>query len=89
MKTSIIIQNLKCGGCVNTINTILSSINTISDIQVDVIDSKVSFKYCNTDDVLMVREKLKGIGYPSIEDSNSLASKAKSLISCATGKLSL
>ncbi|WP_341214595.1 heavy-metal-associated domain-containing protein [uncultured Wocania sp.] len=88
MKTSIIVQNLKCGSCVNTIISKLSSINTISDLQVDVEDSKVSFSYINTDDALMVKEKLKGLGYPSVEESNSLTSKARSFVSCSTGKLS-
>lgn len=88
MKTSIIVQNLKCGGCANTITTKLSSIRTISDVHVDVEQSKVSFGYSNTEDALMVKEKLKNLGYPSIEDSNSLTYKAKSFVSCATGKLS-
>jgi hypothetical protein len=36
----------------------------------------------------MVKDKLKSLGYPSIDDENTLTSRAKSFVSCATGKLS-
>ncbi len=88
MKTSILVQNLKCGGCANTITTKLSEIKNISDINIDVEESKVSFSYTNETDAFAVKEKLKTIGYPSIDEGNSLVSKAKSFVSCATGKLS-
>ena len=51
-------------------------------------ESKVSFTYFNDVDALMVKDKLKALGYPSVEDDNNLMSKAKSFVSCATGKLS-
>lgn len=88
MKASIIVQNLKCGGCAHTIITKLSEINFISDLNVDADESKVSFNYTNEHDIVKVREKLKNLGYPSIDESNSLTSKAKSFVSCATGKFS-
>ncbi len=88
MKTSIIVQNLKCGGCAHTITTKLSEIDRISVINVNVDDSMVSFDYTNECDVVKVREKLKVLGYPSIDETNSLTSKAKSFVSCATGKFS-
>ncbi|WP_304145244.1 heavy-metal-associated domain-containing protein [Mesoflavibacter zeaxanthinifaciens] len=88
MKTSIIVQNLKCGGCANTISTKLSEIETISNIQVDVEESKVTFNVSNSEDAIEVKQMLKSLGYPSIEDENGLVSKAKSFVSCATGKLS-
>ena len=76
MKTSIIVQNLKCGGCANTISTKLSEIETISNIQVDVEESKVTFNVSNSEDAIEVKQKLKSLGYPSIEDANSFSSKA-------------
>ncbi|AUC82254.1 heavy-metal-associated domain-containing protein [Lacinutrix sp. Bg11-31] len=86
MKTSIIVQNLKCGGCANTITSKLSEINNVLDLKIDIDESKVSFNYKNEVDVLAVKDKLKTLGYPSIEDINSLTSKAKSFVSCAIGK---
>ncbi|OIQ19479.1 heavy metal-associated domain-containing protein [Lacinutrix sp. MedPE-SW] len=87
MKSSIIVQNLKCGGCVNTIIDKLSSIKNISNVTVDKDTSTVSFRTLNSDDAFIVKSKLKSLGYPSIEDQNGLHSKTKSFISCASGKL--
>ncbi len=86
MKTSIIVQNLKCGGCAHTITTKLSEIKAISDLNVDIDENKISFEYSNENDAFQVKEKLKALGYPSIEDDNDILLKAKSFVSCATGK---
>lgn len=88
MKTSIQVQNLKCGGCAKTITSKLLDIKNISDLMVDVEASTVSFLYENTDDALEVKSKLKAMGYPSIDDKNSVTAKAISFVSCATGKMS-
>jgi len=88
MKTAIVIQNLKCGGCAKTITTKLSELYTISDLTVDVETSIVAFVHTNTDDALAVKDRLKSLGYPSIEDKNSMGCKAMSFVSCATGKMS-
>lgn len=87
MRTSIIVQNLKCGGCAKTITTKLSELNNISDIKVNNETSTVSFLTENSDDALAVKEKLKTLGYPSIKDENNVISKAKSFVSCATGRM--
>lgn len=88
MNTSIVVQNLKFGGCANTISTKLSTITSISNLQIDLDQSKLSFNYLNEGDLLQVKEKLKQLGYPTVEDGNSSVLKAKSFVSCATGKLS-
>ena len=88
MKTSITVQNLKCGGCARTITTKLTELGSISDIDINVEDSKISFSYSNDSDLIAIKEKLKNLGYPSIDDANSITSKAKSFVSCATGKFS-
>lgn len=86
MKTSIIVQNLKCGGCAKTITSKLSEIENISDIDINIDESKISFKYINENDAFLVKVMLSKIGYPSIEEENSMVHKTKSYISCATGK---
>ena len=88
MNTSITVQNLKCGGCANTITTKLAELQNISDINIDVDNSIVAFSHNNDADVAIVKDKLKALGYPSIDDDNNLVSKAKSFVSCATGKFS-
>lgn len=87
MRTSIIVQNLKCGGCANTITSKLSLLKNVTNILVDIESSTVSFVAENSNDAIRVKEKLKTLGYPSIEDANGVLSKAKSFVSCATGKI--
>tara|TARA_R110002051_G_scaffold169498_1_gene240049 strand:- start:18987 stop:19253 length:267 start_codon:yes stop_codon:yes gene_type:complete len=87
MRTSIIVQNLKCGGCANTITSKLSQLENVKDLLVDTETSSVSFQTDNTKDVIIVKEKLKTLGYPSIDDDNGVLTKAKSYVSCATGKI--
>lgn len=88
MKTRIHIQNLKCGGCANTIIKNLTQLNAISDVEVDVEDSVVSFEMESEKDLEQVKTTLKKIGYPEDGEVNSLGSKAKSYVSCAVGKMS-
>lgn len=87
MKTTFVVQNLKCGGCVNTITTKLSEIKNISNVLVDKESCSVSFKYTDTEDALMVKEKLRKLGYPAVDDKNSLVAKVSSVLSCASGKI--
>jgi len=88
MKTEIFVQNLKCGGCAHTISNRLSEIKTISNLNIDIDESKISFEYTKENDAFLVKEKLKALGYPSIAENNDLFLKAKSFVSCATGKIS-
>lgn len=87
MKTSIIVQNLKCEGCAKTISSKLSDNRKIAGLTVDVESSTISFTADHIDDVLAVTNKLKSLGYPSIDDKNSITTKALSFVSCATGKI--
>lgn len=88
MKATIIVQNLKCGGCAKTITNRLTELDKVTDVSVEPETSMVSFTYENTNDAIMVKDKLKDLGYPSIDGKNSITSKAKSFVSCATGKMS-
>jgi len=87
MKTTIQIQNLKCGGCAHTIISSLNGLDNISDVQINVETSEVSFNYLTEVDKKAVYQKLKSLGYPAVEEENSLGLKAKSYISCAIGKI--
>ena len=87
MKATIIVQNLKCGGCAKTITNRLTVLDNITEVGVELETSMVSFTYENTSDAIQVKDKLKDLGYPSIDHKNSIAAKAKSIVSCATGKM--
>lgn len=88
MQTTIYIQNLKCGGCANTITKGITDIETIKNVAVNVEESSVTFDFETNEKLQEVKTKLKTLGYPEDGEANSLGSKAKSYISCAIGKMS-
>ena len=87
METSIEIQNLKCGGCVNTIIKKLSEIKGLSDLEANQVNSTVSFIYENESTFIKAKALLNDIGYPVIGDENVFTTKAKSFVSCAIGRI--
>ena len=88
MKTTINIQNLKCGGCANTIITKVSNLENVNEVTVNVEDSTVTFNTPSEKEIEDVKSKLSVLGYPAEGENNSVISKAKSYVSCATGKMS-
>jgi len=88
MKTIIYIQNLKCGGCANTITKGISSMESIDNVLVNVEESTVTFSYSTEEQLEEVKNKLKSMGYPEDGEANTLGAKAKSYVSCAIGKMS-
>lgn len=87
MTTTIKIQNLKCGGCANTIITQLNKLNGISNVLVNNETNAVSFDYASKTEVETVKNKLSDLGYPIEGEANSLPKKAKSFVSCAVGRM--
>lgn len=87
MTSTITIQNLKCGGCAKTIISKLSELEGISNVSVAIETSTVSFDSTTNEGIILTKNKLNSIGYPSVEDENTVFSKAKSFVSCASGKL--
>lgn len=88
METTIQIQNLKCGGCANTITKNIAFLEGITNVSVHVEESTVAFSYETEAKLAEVKEKLKSLGYPEDGAANSIGSKAKSYVSCAIGKMS-
>lgn len=89
MKTTINIQNLKCGGCANTITKKLQTFDDISDLLINVEESTVAFSYTSQNTYSHVISALKTMGYPEEHETNSFGNKAKSYVSCAIGKMDL
>lgn len=87
MKNTLQIVNLKCGGCANSIKKGLLSINGIQDIEVNLETGEVSFESTSEELIITVKEKLAGMGYPEVGDDNTLIHKAKSFVSCASGRI--
>ena len=87
MQTKIYIENLKCGGCAATIKKGILSMDGVSEIAINVDESLVEV-ITKSDVTIAIKEKLSKMGYPEVGDSNTLLHKAKSYVSCATGKMS-
>ena len=88
MKTRFNIQNLKCQGCAHTIKTKLSEVNGVNNINVVLENNEVTLDYINPESLASAKLKLKSLGYPEVDEVNSIVTKAKSFVSCATGKMS-
>ena len=86
MKT-IEILNLKCGGCVNTVKKGVLTIDGINKVEVDLENSIVTVPTDDEKIITQVKEKLAKIGYPEIGSANTTLHKAKSFVSCASGRM--
>ena len=87
MKAILEIQNLKCGGCANTITTRLSTLKNIDNVLVNNDNDTVCFDYKETADLNEATILLSKLGYPILGENNPLTKKAKSFVSCAVGRM--
>lgn len=90
METTINIDNIKCGGCANTIRKNMIEFKGVSDVIVDVEKESVVLKHDTAIDLEGIKQKLHSLGYPekgTAEGFDKLASGVKSYVSCAIGRL--
>lgn len=87
MEHKVYIQNLKCGGCANTIVSRLSKLEGITNVSVSNDDDSVSFNFLKEENIREVSLLLSKLGYPIVGDSNSIGKQAKSFVSCAIGRI--
>ena len=87
MTESISVENIKCGGCMNSIKTALLKMANVQVVRIDketetiTVESSVPFER----EALLTQ--LAKMGYPE-KGNNNLLLKAKSFVSCAIGNLS-
>lgn len=84
MEQQYIVENIKCRGCVNSIQTTLRKIEAVEKV-VDDIEHETIIITGNPDRSLVIA-KLNDMGYPEA-GHNTLVKKAKSYLSCAIGKM--
>ncbi len=85
-KEIIIIDNLKCGGCANTVTKRLQEMEGVENVNVLLESSTVEIEKTENVSREALIAKLSKLGYPEIGTSN-LVQKAKSYVSCAIGRL--
>jgi copper chaperone len=89
MKTeNILIANLSCEGCVNTITKKLTAITGVERVEVDLNTNNVSVNHNEMVNREQLTQMLLSIGYPEATEKNGLLTQLKSVTSCLTGKLS-
>jgi len=90
MKKTFEVENVKCGGCANTLKSKLK--NTFGDVSVDldVTPRKITLDIEDTQ-IEDLKTQLRSLGYPLTTDELStfqnVGAKAKSFVSCAIGKM--
>lgn len=93
MKHTFQVENIRCGGCANTISKKLKEIPGVEGIDVHIENKQVivTTKSTADDDIRhTLGEKLLKLGYPETgtNEANNLKAKATSVVSCAVGKVS-
>ncbi|WP_200762252.1 heavy-metal-associated domain-containing protein [Nitrosophilus alvini] len=93
MKKSFEVLNIRCEGCANTIDKKLR--DKFPDIKIDLGCEPriVTVDIKSEEDEEFLKETLRTLGYPLKDDKKDLLSStgmfAKSLVSCAVGKITL
>ncbi len=87
MTTVVFVNNIKCGGCENQITSTLDQIKGIGNTVVFAQEGKVTFEFSNEEARAEALAKLDKMGYPLITKENRLSDQAKSLVSCAIGRI--
>ena len=81
---TIEVENIKCGGCMNSIKTALQQMEGVQEVNIDKDTETVTIE--SDSDIEPFIQKLNDLGYPQ-KRNNSLLKKAKSYVSCAVGNL--
>ena len=90
MKQTFQVENVKCGGCANTLKKAL--LEDYGEVEVDLekIPREITLTL-KDEDLENLKFKLRSLGYPLTNDKLStfqtINTKAKSFVSCAIGKI--
>jgi len=95
MTIIVSVENIKCGGCANSIRKQLSEVESVVEVDVDTEQGQISIQTSGavSDQTLRLKllQMLLKMGYPetgSVEGLQSVGAKAKSFVSCAVGRMS-
>jgi len=84
MNVFIEVENIKCGGCVNSIKSNLLKIDQVDDVEISIEENTIFVMGLVQKSAIL--SKLNELGYPE-KGTNSVLKKAKSYVNCAIGKL--
>ena len=91
MEQMIEVENIKCGGCANTIKKKLEERYSPESSEIDIEQGTVRYEH-ESEAALSteVEEALLALGYPkrgSVEGLGNVKAKAVSFVSCAIGRI--
>jgi len=90
MSFTVTVENIKCGGCANSIRKALGAIAGVSGVEVDIEKGDIRVEGDQGARAAVTRRLLE-LGYPesgAVSGIGSAAAKAKSFVSCAIGRVS-
>lgn len=89
VKQTFQVQNVKCGGCANTLQKALKEEFGEVEVNLETMPREITLEV-SEDNIAKLKEKLRKLGYPLSQDELStienIGAKAKSFVSCAIGK---
>lgn len=90
MKRVFKIENVKCGGCANTLIKALSEEFGNVSVNLDVMPREITLDI-EDEQIEALKMKLRSLGYPFSDEQlttfQNINAKAKSFVSCAIGKM--
>jgi copper chaperone len=86
MVTEILVENIKCNGCMTSIKNALQKIKGIDEVSIDLDKELIMIQSQAPIDLDIVVKSLAKMGYPEKGENTTLL-KAKSFVSCAIGRL--
>lgn len=86
-RTTLLVENIKCGGCAKSIENALQKLDGVNEVSVAVESNEVSVSYASEESLKSASEKLASLGYPA-KGTGQLSHSVKSFVSCAIGRLS-
>ena len=90
MQYEIAVENIKCGGCANSISSKLAALDGVQSVDVDIENGIVKVDAAEGMHDELAASLLK-MGYPESGTAEGIAAakaKAKSFVSCAVGRMS-
>jgi copper chaperone len=89
MSWTLNVENIKCGGCANSIRKALTAIAGVAKVDVDIENGAIRVEGDEAARTA-VTQRLLELGYPetgTVAGIGSAAAKAKSFVSCAIGRV--
>jgi len=84
---TIQIMNLSCKGCVNTISRNIKNIDGVVSVDVNLETANVTVEHDGSVNREDIAKLLHSLGYPEVNNPNSVLTKLKSKKSCIIGRI--